>query len=126
MKISAPNVLLFIEPTGQKKYHRGMAKRYKFLGAALVHARRGVYNVNGSFKIGAMTMGHHTCACGERGGSQDVLLNGNFVTNALAYHYVCYHWDELPAEERQKLDILLAMSTLKVFRDDNEPPPDRT
>ncbi len=66
----------------------------------------GFVNSNGDFIPGLMTMGIHTCICGEHSLSYDVEVYDGYYTNSLCYHYLRDHRSEVPAEELEKVRTL--------------------
>ena len=52
--------------------------------------------------IGMRYKGWHTCVCGEKSGSWDLIIKG-YTTNSLAAHYLRWHRDEVPMSEINKL-----------------------
>ena len=52
--------------------------------------------------------GHHTCICGAKSGSTDIVLPNGWVTNTLCVHYVAYHRDEVPAADLEAVRRLPA------------------
>lgn len=51
---------------------------------------------------GKLYKGWHTCACGERSTSYDLIVKG-YITNSLAAHYLRWHRSEVPRSEIEKL-----------------------
>ncbi len=56
-------------------------------------------------KIGNRYRGWHTCKCGAKSGSSDLIYKG-YITNSLALHYTQEHRSEVPQSELDKLDKL--------------------
>lgn len=56
-----------------------------------------------SAKNGTAYLGMHTCTCGKRSGTCDLVLPDGTVTNSLALHYLERHRDEVPQAELAKL-----------------------
>ena len=107
MSVARFGSLLYIEPQRPAKMNQVMADRYSFLKDMMNRARRGIYNKsNGSFGAGCSYNGIHFCKCGARSNNYDLLLDCGLVTNSLAYHYIEFHWDEINANERAKLETL--------------------
>lgn len=73
--------------------------------------------VKNKFMLGTSFLGTHTCICGKQSGPSDLLIRGEIVTNSLAYHYVSYHWIEIPPEEVLKLEILKALYEIEIEDD---------
>lgn len=43
--------------------------------------------------------GFHVCRCGAQSDNTDLIVEGRFVTNSLAVHYLALHRGEVPADE---------------------------
>ncbi len=91
--------LLFIEPCGQRSAEPVLDELTERMAEAL--------------RVGEMSncyMGVHTCVCGVRSESHDVLVqrvDGDyFVTNTLATHYLMWHRDDVPESELVKVRTL--------------------
>ena len=64
----------------------------------------GVVTCDGKyFRHDTMTLGVHTCICGEQSLSYDFFLPGNSATNSLCLHYLKWHRDEIPKSELKKI-----------------------
>lgn len=103
------NALLYIHPSKDKSSN--VNTNYEWYGELLIqtmldNSKSGIFNRNGDFNVGISTMGHHTCICGEQSHSCDYLLPNNMFTNSLSYHYLQYHYDEIPEIEFEKLKLL--------------------
>ncbi len=70
------------------------------LGDDLTELARRVF---ATCKPGTRWRGWHTCVCGIRSGSTDLVLPDGTVTNSLMVHYVDCHRDEVPESELKKL-----------------------
>lgn len=56
---------------------------------------------------GATYRGWHNCTgCGESSGSSDLIVEGGYITNSLAVHYLRWHRPEVPKSEIDKLTDL--------------------
>lgn len=108
MIITNSLALLYIEPKQAKKYNKSLVIQYGWLKDILIDNQiAGTYNEDSNlFVKNCSYLGVHTCSCGERSTSFDILLPNRMVTNSLAYHYVCYHSEEVPELEWFKLGQL--------------------
>ena len=118
MKISAPNVILFIEPTtpaSEEPLIDDLTKK-------IIHAMRnavekdlvvtGSVESNGLATIshGVRTLGYHYCICGRHseGADYGIKFGADEVlfTNSLAPHYVAYHRECVSEEELKLIGML--------------------
>lgn len=107
--------LLFIEPKSEKKLNRSNLHTYKWLKEALSTGVIGCFTpAHNKFSTKNTYLGVHTCSCGERSTSYDILMPNRMVSNSLAYHYVVYHTDEVPASEFAKLELLKAYLSMQI------------
>lgn len=88
---SDPKYLMMIEPKGKKE---------PAIEDALTQIAKAVLS---STTRGTQYRGSHTCNCGERGGSCDLITPDGKITNSLLVHYVREHRSEVPLAEIEKL-----------------------
>jgi len=55
--------------------------------------------------IGRRSKGWHTCVCGVKSTSYDLIVKG-YVTNSLSVHYLQWHRNEVPVSEIRKLKAI--------------------
>ena len=122
----APHCLLYIEPQRPRSAQPTVNNFTEFLDRLMEVAvwrardqreRRdipptervlyGIVGADGSWTPRCGTRGVHVCVCGAMSFSYDIYLGYGLFTNSLAMHYLQYHWDEVPEEERRKLSVAM-------------------
>lgn len=97
MILNKPMTLLFIEPQNIKKINDINIIKYKWF-KDLIDRKEiiGTYDdESNTFIKDCYYVGKHKCICGELSMEYDILLPNKMITNSLAYHYLCYHSDEI-------------------------------
>lgn len=103
---TSANMLLYVEPQGQRSAEPVVDDLTKKMTAAFQNHKSGSAEQGGQFEEGAATMGHQTCACGAQSSVTDYLLESGFITNSLCIHYLAWHRNEIPKTELDKVASL--------------------
>ncbi len=106
---TAARRLLFIEPIGPLESPAVIDEYTLRMTGALRAARPG-----------RQSRGVHTCRCGARSSSCELLVRvaeGELVTNSLAIHYLAHHRREVPEAELAKVMRLVAEDAMPEARE---------
>jgi hypothetical protein len=108
MLLNSKYVLLFIEPQLPATSDPVVDEYTLKLAYQLMHyTKYGSINYSGGFIPYTSTLGVHTCSCGARSASYDLLLPCGLGTNTLALHYLMYHRAEVPESELHKIQMMV-------------------